>query len=145
MIKKKIKDFILIFLKASLGIGIVTALIYSGKIDISKILHTFVSSPLILALIALDLVTLVVTTWRWQLLLKTQKIYISFKRALKLVFIGHFFNVVIPGSVSGDVVKAYYISRHQKNKMGAAMSVVMDRFIGLIVLTGITFVAVILN
>lgn len=145
MIKKKVKDFALIFLKAGVGIGIVAYLIYSGKIDVTRILHVFVSSPLILVLIVLDFVTLVVTTWRWQLLLKTQHIHISFKRALKLVFIGHFFNVVIPGSVSGDVVKAYYISKHQKNKMGAALSVVMDRFIGLIVLTGITFGAVLLN
>ncbi|HBQ21491.1 MAG: hypothetical protein A3D19_08245 [Deltaproteobacteria bacterium RIFCSPHIGHO2_02_FULL_38_15] len=145
MKKAKIKSFLIQILKLAFAVAIFVYLITSGKVDLVRVKDAFLHSYWTILSLLMGLVTLLITTWRWRLLLTTQGIRISFKKALKLVFIGHFFNIVIPGTVSGDVVKAYYISKTEKNKMAAALSVVMDRFIGLMMLTVVTFCAVIFN
>lgn len=72
-------------------------------------------------------------TIRWGLLIRTQGIHLTWKRITELYFIGNFFNLVMPGSVGGDVVKVFYILKDAgKQKTGAFLSVAMDRCLGLI-------------
>lgn len=145
------KSILFHILKFGFAASIFIYLIMSGKIDFYKISHTFLNSYWMPSLLMMGGLTLVMTAWRWNILLSSQNIHLNFKNTLKLVFIGHFFNIVIPGTVSGDVVKAYYITRNchsgeeGNQKVKAALSVFMDRFIGLLVLVVITFVAVLLN
>lgn len=69
---------------------------------------------------------------RWQLLLRAQKIHISWTRTLELTLIGNFFSVALPGAVSGDFVKAFYIGRELEGKRARAFgSIVFDRVSGL--------------
>jgi uncharacterized protein (TIRG00374 family) len=50
----------------------------------------------------------------------------------KLNLIGVFFNYAVPGGVGGDVIKAYYFGKKQKDsKAIAIISVMMDRVLGL--------------
>ena len=44
---------------------------------------------------------------RWQLLLRAQGIKLSMGRTAQLTLIGNFFNIALPGAVSGDFVKAF--------------------------------------
>ncbi|OGQ17921.1 MAG: hypothetical protein A3B70_02030 [Deltaproteobacteria bacterium RIFCSPHIGHO2_02_FULL_40_11] len=143
--KKKVKSIALQVLKLAFAFGILGYLISTGKIDLEKVLTVLTSSPWMFLALSMGFFTLLTTTWRWRILLQTQGIRISFRKTLRLVFIGHFFNIVIPGTVSGDVVKAYYITKSQTNKMAAGLSVFMDRFVGLIVLFVMTAVAMALN
>jgi uncharacterized protein (TIRG00374 family) len=47
--------------------------------------------------------------------------------------IGHFFNVFLPGSVGGDVVRAYYVARSTTGRRTEAVTTILiDRLIGLI-------------
>ncbi|MFH1067398.1 MAG: lysylphosphatidylglycerol synthase transmembrane domain-containing protein [bacterium] len=72
---------------------------------------------------------------RWQTLLKIQAITLSFKPVVALTFIGQFFNIFLPGSVGGDVIKIFYILKYAPHrKARAALSIVMDRFFGICVL-----------
>ena len=143
--KKGIYSFLLSFLKIGFAVGIFVYLLKSGKVDFQKIRAALSDAPWILFSLLGMGVSLALTTWRWRLLLVSQGVPVSFKKSLKLVFIGHFFNIVIPGSVSGDIVKAYYISKGEKNKLITTLSVMMDRFIGLVSLLVIAFFAVLLN
>ena len=52
--------------------------------------------------------------------------------AMRLGFIGLLFNMVVPGAVGGDFVKAAYLMREQSRKTQAAASVAIDRLIGLL-------------
>jgi len=67
---------------------------------------------------------------RWWLLLRTQSIFISFWAAVKLYLLGWFYNNFMPGSVGGDLVRAGYVTKHTEKRFEAALSVFVDRAIG---------------
>jgi uncharacterized protein (TIRG00374 family) len=72
-------------------------------------------------------------TMRWQLLLRIQKIRLSWLRAFAIVMIGLFFNILLPGLIGGDAVRLYYVFKQAPGrKTPAALSVVMDRLLGLL-------------
>lgn len=68
---------------------------------------------------------------RWLTLLRTQGIHINYIPALKLHFLGLFYNNCLPGSVGGDAIRAWYVTMHTEKKIEAALSVFVDRAIGL--------------
>ena len=69
---------------------------------------------------------------RWWLLLRTQAIFISFWAALRLHFLGLFYNNFMPSSVGGDLIRAWYVAKHTDKKFEAALSVFVDRIVGLL-------------
>ncbi|MAG55044.1 MAG: hypothetical protein CMJ83_02010 [Planctomycetes bacterium] len=72
---------------------------------------------------------------RWQVLLRAQDIQVTFFEAMRLTFIGFFFNNAVPGLTGGDVVKAVMIARaHQGRGPDAVSTVIVDRVVGLLVL-----------
>lgn len=68
---------------------------------------------------------------RWSLLLRAQSIEIGFWPAVKLHFLGLFYNNCLPSSVGGDLLRAWYVTKHTDRKVEAALSVFVDRVIGL--------------
>lgn len=68
---------------------------------------------------------------RWFLLLKVQRIEIGFWAAVRLHFLGVFYNNCLPTSVGGDLLRAWYVTSHTDKKLEAALSVFVDRFVGL--------------
>jgi len=71
---------------------------------------------------------------RWWLLLRAQSVHISILAAVRLYFLGLFYNNVMPGSVGGDLLKAWYVTKHTDRKVAGVLSVFADRIIGLAVL-----------
>ncbi len=72
---------------------------------------------------------------RWHALLGAQEIALSLGETLSLTLIGHFFNAFLPGSTGGDLARIYYAVRVAPlQKAAASLSVVFDRFVGVIVL-----------
>jgi uncharacterized protein (TIRG00374 family) len=78
------------------------------------------------------LVCQVVVGFRWWLLLRVQSIFISLWTAVKLYLLGWFYNNFMPSSVGGDLVRAWYVTRHTEKKFEAVLSVFADRAIGLL-------------
>ncbi len=69
---------------------------------------------------------------RWRMLLKIQDVNISLWEAVRLTFLGQFFNAIVPGTVGGDLVKAYYVARHTSKVAAVLVSVFVDRLLGLV-------------
>ena len=69
---------------------------------------------------------------RWWLLLRTQSTFITYWAAVRLHFLGLFYNNFMPSSVGGDLIRAWYVTRHTEKKFEAALSVFVDRVIGLL-------------
>ena len=68
---------------------------------------------------------------RWQWLLQSQGIHLPFGRVAQLSLIGNFFNFALPGAVSGDLVKAFYIGKEIPGRRGNAFgSILFDRIVG---------------
>ena len=78
------------------------------------------------------LTPLFILAFRWWYLLRLQRIEISLREVVRLTFLGTFFNYVVPGSVSGDLVKAYYAAKHTDRKIAVLVSVFIDRALGLL-------------
>lgn len=68
---------------------------------------------------------------RWSLLMRVQSIKIGFWPAVRLHFLGLFYNNCLPSSVGGDLLRAWYVTKHTDKKLQAAFSVFVDRIIGL--------------
>ncbi|MHC4983378.1 MAG: lysylphosphatidylglycerol synthase transmembrane domain-containing protein [Planctomycetota bacterium] len=74
--------------------------------------------------------SLLVVAVRWWMLLRIQRIRIALWESVRLTFLGQFFNAVVPGVVGGDLVKAYYVSKHTPKKAAVLLSVFVDRVLG---------------
>jgi len=74
----------------------------------------------------------VMVGFRWWLLLRTQSIFIDFGAAVRLNFLGLFYNNFMPSSVGGDFLRAWYVTKHTDKRFEAALSVFVDRIIGLL-------------
>lgn len=69
---------------------------------------------------------------RWNWLLRAQGIHLPFKRTAQLTFVGMFFNIALPGAVSGDLVKAFYIGKEVEGARASAFgSILFDRMAGI--------------
>jgi uncharacterized membrane protein YbhN (UPF0104 family) len=69
---------------------------------------------------------------RWYWLVGVVEPSFTLGGAFLLGFIGNLFNLVIPGAVGGDLIKAAYLVRMEVNKTQAIASMVIDRLLGLL-------------
>jgi uncharacterized protein (TIRG00374 family) len=80
-------------------------------------------------------VVYLVLALRWQIFLLIQGIRMPYRETFNLLMIGNFFNAFLPGSSGGDVIRIYYaVKAAPDKKTAAAMSVILDRVLGLVVL-----------
>jgi glycosyltransferase 2 family protein len=74
----------------------------------------------------------VLTMLRWRYLVRALGIPFRVRDALRLGFLGYLLNFVSPGSVGGDLFKAVFLARScEGRRTEAAMTVIVDRLIGL--------------
>lgn len=74
----------------------------------------------------------VIVGLRWWLLLRAQTIFIGYWAAVRLHFLGLFYNNFMPSALGGDLIRAWYVTKHTDKKLEAALSVFVDRAIGLL-------------
>jgi uncharacterized protein (TIRG00374 family) len=98
--------------------------------------------PDLLALsLAITPVLVWVSAWKWQIILRAQKIRMPLIRLFWLYIVGYFFNTVLPTNVGGDVVRAYALGKSTGKNAQAFSSVFVERFTGLTVLLFMALVA----
>ena len=84
-----------------------------NNIDISKTIQSIVGvnkSFLIVAVLAMFFQIIVAST-RWKIVLSQFDILISFKEVLKIIWIGLFFNQILPSSIGGDTKEVIIYTR----------------------------------
>ncbi len=85
-----------------------------------------------IAALALYLCVQFLGAWRWQILLRPPKLELPFLQAFRLTMGGNFFSLVIPGGVSGDIVKVGAATcAHPGKAPELALVDLLDRAIGL--------------
>lgn len=77
------------------------------------------------------LASLLIVAVRWRFLMQIVGVHIRVWEAVRLTFLGQFFNAIVPGMVGGDLVKAYYVAKHTPRKAAVLVSIFIDRVIGL--------------
>jgi uncharacterized membrane protein YbhN (UPF0104 family) len=121
------------------------ASVLAWRLDWSKVAAAFRSldARLWWAAIGVYFIAQVASSLRWQLLAGALGLGGSLLRYTAYYFIGMFFNLVLPTSVGGDVVRAWYLSRQGGSgtvtgpRTAAFLSVLVDRANGLAVLIAV--------
>ncbi len=122
-------------LRIVVGLGLVVFLTRSGVLKWSALGGLVTFWPLTLCAIALQLTGTVVTAWRLCVLMRPTGMALSLGGSLRLLLIGLFFNMCLPGSAGGDLVRIYYAARDNKGRRTEITTILLlDRVAGLFAL-----------
>ena len=139
------KNTIIMLLKLLFTGTIIGYLIHNGTLDFTRLDILIEHPEVLVAGLSFWLFGAVgVSTYRWKLLLQGANLHLNFKKAIELQLTGFFFNTVMPGAVGGDLVKAGYVIKENKDKSKSAvfMTIFLDRLIGM---SGIFFIGVLFS
>ncbi|MGQ9598639.1 MAG: lysylphosphatidylglycerol synthase transmembrane domain-containing protein [Anaerolineae bacterium] len=143
--RKRRRNRILNLLKVVISLG---ALIYVlRQVNPEQVLQLFQEmdwGPFLAALL-LFLSGSLVRAYRWGSLVWSLNVSVSWWRLVMLYFVGSFFSLFLPTGVGGDAVKMYELSRNDHKVSAAISSVVVDRFLGLLVLFAIALLALVIG
>jgi glycosyltransferase 2 family protein len=98
-----------------------------------------------LAAVGMLLATQVVSAWRWQALARPFGFERTVCQLANYYLIGMYFNLLLPTSVGGDVVRAWYLDGGSGRRLLAFVAVFLDRFSGLVVLLSLACAGVVLS
>jgi uncharacterized protein (TIRG00374 family) len=130
--QNRLKQGVQTFLKVGFVAGLLYFLWKKGFISPAALQRAFGEWQLVIPAALIIVLNNCLGAVRWQWLLRAQKIRLSHWAVFQLHIIGLFFNVALPGAVSGDFVKAYYIGKVAPGVRGRAMgSILFDRVAGL--------------
>jgi uncharacterized membrane protein YbhN (UPF0104 family) len=114
--------------------GLILALAVRFDLGQAAELISHANLPLIAATILVFLIANFVVGWRWQLILSAEAPSPGLTTLLKIVFVGLFFNQVLPTGVGGDAVRAWRCGRAGIALGAAIRSILLDRACGYLVL-----------
>lgn len=129
-----LKTIFINLLKLAIAVALIWWLLQSGKLDF-KLLGTLKQHPIaVLIAVVVSIINFWLVSYRWKSILKARStVDIPLTGMLKITWIGQFFSSVLPGSVTGDLVKLLYIQKFEKNfsKQFLFASILIDRLMGL--------------
>jgi hypothetical protein len=112
--------------------GLLYFLTQKGFISVQDTKRAFDSWPTLLLVFFVLGIQVFFGALRWQWLLQAQSIELKFLRVLELTAVGNFFNIALPGAVSGDFIKAFYIGKDIPGQRARAFGgILFDRVAGL--------------
>ena len=113
-----------------------------SRIDVARLWASArrASPPWLLVAMAVYLVNVVASTWRWHLLLDAQDVHVRRRSLFGSFLVALFFNNFLPSNIGGDVIRIGDTARPAGSKTLAATVVLVDRGLGLM---GLVLVAAI--
>jgi uncharacterized membrane protein YbhN (UPF0104 family) len=99
----------------------------AGPGNVMKYMHSMNPWLFLLSVIIYIGVALLVAL-RWRILLDYR---FTARKLFSLHMIGNFFNMILPSTMGGDAVKAFYLYREMKSGGDSFGSVFLDRYLGL--------------
>lgn len=119
-------------LKAIVSVALL-ALLFS-RVDVARLwtVARTASIPWLVLALALYLGMILVSAWRWGLLLRAQHILYSFGSLTSSFLVATFFNNFLPSNIGGDVIRITDTAPAAGSKTLATTVVLIDRGIGLL-------------
>lgn len=106
-------------------------LIRSNLIKLDLILFLQHAPTLLLKAAVLLFIVILLGNLKWFLLLKAQSIHLDFKSSCWIYYIGYAFNFLLPGGLTGDIIKTSYLIKAGSKKTNAILSILIDRILGM--------------
>lgn len=130
--KHSLRSLIINVILVVVAFGLLGAVVWNKRDKIHEIFSRNLDLRLVALAFGVYLTAMVLTFVRWYWLVRVIEPSFRLRDAFLLGFIGNVFNLVIPGAVGGDLIKAAYLVRMQINKTQAIASMVLDRLLGLL-------------
>ena len=129
---KKSLGYLKVFFKFSFAFFIIGYMVYSGRLDFAVVKKGFTQGATIFGAMSLLSLSACIAFYRWMLLSQGQGMAFSFSQAVRYGLIGCFFNTTMPGAVSGDIIKAWYVIADHKGfqKTPVLTAIFLDRVMG---------------
>jgi uncharacterized protein (TIRG00374 family) len=126
-----LRDKLTTLLKILISLALIAWVL--SRVDLGAVGTQLASAHLLrfAAALALYLIAITVNGVKWQVLLRAQGVHVPFRAVLEFLFVGFFFNNFLPANVGGDVMRGYGLARYTDRTADAAVSVIVDRIIGL--------------
>ncbi|MBA2525104.1 MAG: flippase-like domain-containing protein [Pyrinomonadaceae bacterium] len=141
-----IRKLFVLTLKIAFAVAVLVWMTHTGKLNFAQVGAAFRQWPQVLGIVAIICVQIAIMTWRWNMLTNALGFGLHYREAFSLSLIGLLFTVVIPGSVGGDVMKAYYVGKRvSQGRAQAITTVLVDRYLGLLSLLALGSIGVVLN
>jgi hypothetical protein len=139
------KNYLIFFGKAVVSIALIWYLLSITEFSaVYESLRSAIPFWLLLSFITL-IIGKILTSYRWQVLLKAQGIEIPLRFLIASVFVGQFFNSFLPTTVGGDAMRAYDTAAQSKESTKSVMSVFADRLIGVFALALLALLALLVG
>jgi uncharacterized protein (TIRG00374 family) len=139
------KNYLIFFCKAVVSIALIWYLLSITEFSaVYESLRSAIPFWLLLSFITL-IIGKILTSYRWQVLLKAQDIEIPLRFLIASVFVGQFFNSFLPTTVGGDAMRAYDTAAQSKESTKSVMSVFADRLIGVFALALLALLALLVG
>ena len=129
-----LKTFFITTIKFLIAAGLIAWLLQSGKLDFSLLVRLYNYPLAIATAVVLAIFNFWLISIRWQSILSARsQAHIPILGLLKITWIGQFFSSVLPGSMSGDLVKVLYVQKFDSkfSKKFIFASILIDRVMGL--------------
>jgi uncharacterized membrane protein YbhN (UPF0104 family) len=126
------RRLLLTALKLVVSLGLLVVLF--ARTDMSTLWRSVrtASVPWVLAALGVYLVQMLVSAWRWGVLLGAQQVQVARRHLLSSYLVAAFFNNFLPSNIGGDVIRIRDTSRPAQSRTLAATVVLIDRGIGLL-------------
>jgi glycosyltransferase 2 family protein len=140
MIKK------IFFIALRISISIILLIFLFNKVDRKSLLEIIKNSdkPLLFLAFCIFFLSYILCLFRWEMLLKAVKIRLSLKRVIISFSGGVFFNLFLPSTIGGDLMRSIDLATHTKRPGEVVATVFLDRlsgYIGLVALALISLAA----
>jgi glycosyltransferase 2 family protein len=125
------------FLRLALSLGFLVWVAH--RVDFVELNSTFSSTsmPLLATALLTHGLGLLICGLRWRILLRIQEILIPLRDVLYLYWVGSFFNMFLPSSVGGDLLRIHLVGRWSGRHLRVISSVLADRASGVLALGAI--------
>jgi uncharacterized membrane protein YbhN (UPF0104 family) len=126
------RRFVAPVLKAVVSIGLLWLLF--SRVDVARLwsVARTASAPWLAGALALYLLMVLTSAWRWGLLLRAQDLRFPFKTLTGSFLVATFFNNFLPSNIGGDVIRIADTARAAGSRTLATTVVLTDRGIGLL-------------
>jgi len=91
--------------------------------------------------VLLSVLLVTASCWKWHIIMNAQSHEVRFVELLRIYYIGYYFTNLLPTSIGGDVVRAYYSGKRIGNAPHAVAGIFLERFTGLLYLLVLVLVA----
>jgi uncharacterized protein (TIRG00374 family) len=125
------KQLLTLLFKYGLGVGLLAYVVWANWDGLQQVFQNEIRPRYLLLATLVYLVGLLITYYRWYVLVRAQDLPFTLPGALRLGLIGSYLSAFLPGSVGGDIIKAAFIAREQSRRTVAVATVMADRFFGL--------------